>query len=72
MKVISAEDKNHFFFTGALNCNGILNHNYRLEGEKTTTTWLGIETLSKTVTYNELEDEDVQIKTQHVFFGSPY
>lgn len=34
MKVISAEDKNHFFFTGALNCNGILNHNYGLEGKK--------------------------------------
>lgn len=35
MKVISAADKNHFFFTGALNCNGILNHNYGLEREKT-------------------------------------
>lgn len=37
MKVISAADKNHFFFTGALNCNGILNHNYGLERKNTTT-----------------------------------
>lgn len=54
MKVISTADKNHFFFTGALNCNGILNHNYGLEREKKNpATWLGIETLSKTVTCNE-------------------
>lgn len=40
--------------------------------KKNPTTRLGIETLSKTVTYNEQEDEDVQIKTQHVCFEHPY
>lgn len=34
MKAVSAADKNHFFFRGALNCNGILNHSYGLETEK--------------------------------------
>lgn len=73
MKAISTADKKHFFFTGVLNCNGVLNHNYGLERKKKNpTTGLGIETLSKTVTYNEQEDEDVQIKTQHVFFEHPY
>lgn len=72
MKAISTADKKHFFFTGVLNCNGVLNHNYGLERKKNPTTRLGIETLSKTVTYNEQEDEDVQIKTQHVCFEHPY
>lgn len=34
MKAISTADKKHFFFTGVLNCNGVLNHNYGLERKK--------------------------------------